>query len=160
MTENKKRTHLNELERCEREKLYELKIHDNVVFNSNYKAPDGGYGWVVVFCYFLANFISGGIAYCSGIFFNVWVEYFQCSRGTIALISNSFMGFLCMSGPFASILINNYGSRRTTFIGGLMLTFGSILASMATSLIVLFIGFSFIGGCGAGFVAISSYGST
>ncbi|KAI3384620.1 hypothetical protein SNEBB_000100 [Seison nebaliae] len=31
---------------------------------------------------------------------------------------------------------------------------------MATSLIVLFIGFSFIGGCGAGFVAISSYGST
>lgn len=50
------------------------------------EAPDGGWGWVVVFSSFLIHVIADGVVYSFGVFLIVFVEYFHSGRGETAWI--------------------------------------------------------------------------
>ena len=50
------------------------------------KAPDGGFGWVVVFASFMQHVLSIGIAYTIGVFYPVLMENFSLSSSAAAWV--------------------------------------------------------------------------
>ena len=61
-------------------------------------APDGGYGWVIVFASFLCNLVVDGIAYTFGLFFNDFVKEFDASKGKTALVGSLLSGCYLSAG--------------------------------------------------------------
>jgi hypothetical protein len=62
------------------------------------KAPDGGWGWVVVFGSFMVHVIADGIAYSFGIYVEDFVEYFECSRSEVGILGSLMIGVTWGSG--------------------------------------------------------------
>jgi len=61
-------------------------------------APDGGYGWVIVFSSFLCNLVVDGTAYTFGLFFNHFVLHFGASKGKTALAGSLLSGCYMSAG--------------------------------------------------------------
>ena len=101
--------------------------HDNRV----YKAPDGGYGWVIVFCSFMLQAISGGIAFSVGIYFVEFLDTFGRGTGATAWIGSINSGLLFGAGKQGSMV----GEFRANYLNLLsllssdMLHLGPVLVS-------------------------------
>lgn len=52
----------------------------------NFKAPDGGWGWMIVFVSFLIHFIMDGITYSLGIYLPAFVREFNVTHGEASLV--------------------------------------------------------------------------
>lgn len=63
-------------------------------------APDGGYGWVIVFASFMCNLIVDGIAYTFGLFFEIFVLHFATSKSKVALCGALLNGCYLGAGKF------------------------------------------------------------
>ena len=61
-------------------------------------APDGGWGWVVVFGSFMVHVIADGIAYSFGIYVEDFVAHFGCSRGAVGTLGSLMLGVTWGSG--------------------------------------------------------------
>jgi len=61
-------------------------------------APDGGWGWVVVFGSFMVHVIADGIAYSFGIYVEDFVDYFECSRSEVGTLGSLMIGVTWCSG--------------------------------------------------------------
>ena len=61
-------------------------------------APDGGWGWVVVFGSFMVHVIADGIAYSFGIYVEDFVDYFGCSRSEVGTLGSLMIGVTWGSG--------------------------------------------------------------
>ena len=48
-----------------------------------FKAPDGGWGWVVVFASFIIHMIMDGITYSLGTYLTLFTESFHVSHGAV-----------------------------------------------------------------------------
>ncbi len=46
-------------------------------------APDGGWGWVVVFSSFVIHVIMDGITYSMGTYLSQWSQQFDVSHGQV-----------------------------------------------------------------------------
>ena len=68
-----------------------------------YRAPDGGYGWIIVFSSFMLQAISGGIAFSVGIYFVEFLETFGQGKGQTAWIGSINTGLLFGGGKFPTI---------------------------------------------------------
>ena len=66
-------------------------------------APDGGYGWVIVFSSFLCNLVVDGTAYTFGLFFNHFVLHFGASKGKTALAGSLLSGCYMSAGNWAML---------------------------------------------------------
>ena len=115
---------------------------------SECQAPDGGWGWVVVFASFMINMIADGITFSFGIFNVEFLKYFGDSKGKTAWIGSIFMASPLLSGPIASYLTDRYGCRKVTIVGSITASIGFLLSSVATSMEMLFITFGVIAGVG------------
>jgi Major Facilitator Superfamily len=115
---------------------------------SECQAPDGGWGWVVVFASFMINMIADGITFSFGIYNVEFLKYFGDSKGKTAWIGSIFMASPLLSGPIASYLTDRYGCRKVTIVGSIMASIGFLLSSMANSMEMLFITFGVIAGVG------------
>jgi hypothetical protein len=93
-----------------------------------FQAPDGGYGWVVVFVSFLINMIADGITFSFGVFNVEFLKYFGDSKGKTAWISSIFMATPLLSGPIASYLTDRYGCRKVTIVGAIFASIGFLLS--------------------------------
>lgn len=111
---------------------------------------DGGYGWVVVFASFAISMIVDGISFSFGLIYTELLHYFQESKSKTAWIGALFLAVPLISGPVLSNLVDKYGCRRMTFIGGLLAGIGFALASISTSIEMLYLTFGFIAGMGIG----------
>lgn len=79
--------------------------------------PDGGYGWVVVFCSFMLQFIVDGISYAFGAFLRVYVEAFNCTMSEASTLMSCLLGCYMLSGrnstktyslpPFPALMISS-----------------------------------------------------
>lgn len=112
------------------------------------EAPDGGWGWVVVFASFMINLIADGITFSFGVIFVEFLNYFEESKGKTAWIGSLFMAMPLLSGPIASFLTDRYGCRKVTIVGSILAALGFVLSSVAQSMEVLFLTFGILSGFG------------
>lgn len=115
---------------------------------SEIQAPDGGWGWVVVFASFMINMIADGITFSFGIYNVEFLKYFGDSKGKTAWIGSIFMASPLLSGPIASYLTDRYGCRKVTIVGSITASIGFLLSAASNSMEMLFITFGVIAGVG------------
>lgn len=63
-------------------------------------APDGGYGWVIVFAAFMMNFIAFGILTTTGIMYVEFLEDLNTGKSQTSWISSIAFGTLMISSKF------------------------------------------------------------
>ena len=111
-------------------------------------APDGGWGWVIVFASFLVNMIADGVTFSVGVMFVDFQKEFAHSKFRTAGVIGLFHAIPLLSGPIASALTDRYGCRKVTIAGSIIATIGFLLSSLANSLEVLYLTFGIISGFG------------
>lgn len=114
------------------------------------KIPDGGYGWIVVFSSVIVSLIADGISFSFGLLYTEFLNYFEQSSSKTSWIGSIFLAVPLLSGPVMSNLVDQYGCRKMTIIGGILSGTGFVLASISTSIEMLYWTFGFIGGIGLG----------
>lgn len=112
------------------------------------RAPDGGWGWVVVFAAFMVNMIADGVTFSFGVIFVEFEKYFEGGKSKTAWIGSLFMAVPLLSGPIASFLTDRYGCQKVTVIGSIIASTGFVISAFADSLFTLFITFGLISGFG------------
>lgn len=118
--------------------------------------PDGGWGWVVVLSSFLISMIADGISFSFGLLFIEFLEEFKASNAITSWIGSLFIAVPLLSGPIMSALVDRYGCRSMTILGGIISTLGFVLASLSTSIEMMMITFGVIAGLGLGLVYVTA----
>lgn len=118
--------------------------------------PDGGWGWVVVASSFVISMIADGISFSFGLLYIEFLEEFQTSKSTTAWIGSLFIAVPLLSGPVMSALVDRYGCRSMTILGGIISTIGFVLASISTTIEMMMITFGVIAGLGLGLVYVTA----
>uniref|UniRef100_A0A182IUD1 Major facilitator superfamily (MFS) profile domain-containing protein n=1 Tax=Anopheles atroparvus TaxID=41427 RepID=A0A182IUD1_ANOAO len=114
------------------------------------KIPDGGYGWVVVFASFMISLIMDGVSFSFGLIYTELLAYFGESKSKTAWIGSLFIAVPLLSGPIMSNLVDRYGCRKMTMIGGFTGGLGFVLASYCQSIEQLYFTFGILAGVGLG----------
>ena len=112
------------------------------------EAPDGGWGWVVVFSALIINVITLGCSYSLGELHVSLLDYFQESRSKTARIGSIFVAVPLLCGPIASFVTNRIGFRKATIIGGLITAIGLISSTFVNSVEAMAVTYGFIAGLG------------
>lgn len=82
-------------------------VNESIIIND--PAPDGGYGWVIVFASFLCNLTVDGICYTFGLFFNDFVAHFHSSKAVTALAGSLLSGCYLTAGiTYAFLFIYHF----------------------------------------------------
>ncbi|CAM4711053.1 hypothetical protein PO909_012579 [Leuciscus waleckii] len=116
--------------------------------NSGVKAPDGGWGWAVLFGCFVITGFSYAFPKAVSVFFKELIREFGVGYSDCAWISSILLAMLYGSGPLCSILVNRFGCRPVMMVGGLFASLGMIMASFATSMIHIYLCIGVITGLG------------
>ncbi|XP_030560064.1 monocarboxylate transporter 14 [Drosophila novamexicana] len=114
------------------------------------KMPDGGYGWVVVFASLVVSLIWDGLSFSFGLINTELLAYFGESPSKTAWISSLFFSVPLLMGPIWSNLVDKYGCRKMTILGGLVSAFGFAISSICNSVEMLMVTFGIISGLGLG----------
>uniref|UniRef100_A0A2M4A9F8 Putative monocarboxylate transporter n=1 Tax=Anopheles triannulatus TaxID=58253 RepID=A0A2M4A9F8_9DIPT len=137
--------------------ISEVSMNDSIV--SSYqepekkkppKIPDGGYGWVIVFSSFMISLIMDGVSFSFGLIYTELLDYFGESKSKTAWIGSLFIAVPLLSGPIMSNLVDRYGCRKMTMLGGTIGGIGFVLASYAQSIEQLYLTFGILAGVGLG----------
>ncbi|XP_035784532.1 uncharacterized protein LOC118462702 [Anopheles albimanus] len=137
--------------------ISEVSMNDSIV--SSYqepekkkppKIPDGGYGWVIVFSSFMISLIMDGVSFSFGLIYTELLDYFGASKSKTAWIGSLFIAVPLLSGPIMSNLVDRYGCRKMTMLGGTIGGIGFVLASYAQSIEQLYVTFGILAGVGLG----------
>ncbi|XP_056096624.1 monocarboxylate transporter 4-like [Rhinichthys klamathensis goyatoka] len=115
---------------------------------SRVKAPDGGWGWAVLFGCFIITGFSYAFPKAVSVFFKELIREFGVGYSDTAWISSILLAMLYGTGPLCSILVNRFGCRPVMLVGGLFASLGMILASFATSIIHIYLCIGVITGLG------------
>ncbi|KAJ7998963.1 hypothetical protein DPEC_G00210440 [Dallia pectoralis] len=116
-----------------------------------YIAPDGGWGWAVVFGAFISIGFSYAFPKALTVFFKDIQVVFGASYSQIAWISSTMLAAMYAGGPISSILVNRYGSRPVVIAGGVMCGVAMVTASFGNTITHLYICVGVIGGFGLSF---------
>ncbi|KAK3567639.1 hypothetical protein QTP86_020417, partial [Hemibagrus guttatus] len=112
------------------------------------EAPDGGWGWVVVFVLFMVSALVFGLIRSLGVFFVEFVQYFEESAQAVSWITSIGVAMQQLLSPIGTAACNAYGARPVVMTGGLLSGLGLILASQATTLTHLYLTMGLISGSG------------
>jgi MFS family permease len=115
---------------------------------------DGGYGWVVVIAVFFVHVLVLGNIYSFGIFYPVYLDYFNASEASIAWIGSIGACLMGGLGIYTGKLSDYYGNNRMVFIGGVLIASGFLLASFANEVWQLYLTQGVIAGIGYSFAFI------
>jgi len=111
--------------------------------------------WVLVALGLIINLCLGSI-YAWSVFVEPLTGYFTTTLGQAVNANEILMPFsvslavFAITMPFTGTIIDKYGPRNTTIIGGVLAGLGWLLASAASSVPMLVILFGVIGGTGVG----------
>ncbi|XP_026810000.1 monocarboxylate transporter 7-like isoform X1 [Rhopalosiphum maidis] len=119
-------------------------------------APDGGWGWVVVFAAFYCNVVVDGIIYSFGMLMNDMVNTFHEPESKITIVGSLLNGFYLIAGPFVSALLNSVDFRSVTIIGSVISCIAFVSAAYVESLYQLMFCYGFIGGIGFSMIYVSA----
>ncbi|XP_058477191.1 monocarboxylate transporter 4 [Solea solea] len=115
---------------------------------SGVKAPDGGWGWAVLFGCFVITGFSYAFPKAVSVFFKELIREFDVGYSDTAWISSILLAMLYGTGPLCSVLVNRFGCRPVMMVGGLFASLGMILASFATSILHIYLCTGVITGLG------------
>jgi MFS family permease len=111
--------------------------------------------WVLVALCLVINLCLGSI-YAWSIFVEPLTEYYTIELGLSVTANDILMpfslvlAFFALTMPFTGPIIDRYGPRNVTILGGVLNGLGWILASFSSSVLMLSILFGVIGGIGVG----------
>ncbi|XP_022698980.1 uncharacterized protein LOC111266085 [Varroa jacobsoni] len=114
--------------------------------------PDGGWGWVVVFCSFMVHVLADGVTYSFGIFHLEFLEHFKESNGRTAWVASILVSTTFLCGPLASALTNLYGCRAVTITGAVLAAVGLFVSAWAPNVTCLYFSIGVVTGLGLGFM--------
>ncbi|CAH1388942.1 unnamed protein product [Nezara viridula] len=118
--------------------------------------PDGGWGWVVVAASLIVSAIADGVSLSFGLLFPYLSDYFSASKTATAWIGSLFLSVPLLAGPFSSALVDRFGCRWMTIIGGLMGALGFALSAFLESLPLIYVTFGLISGLGLGLIYVTA----
>ncbi|PBK89520.1 MFS general substrate transporter [Armillaria gallica] len=130
---------------------------DDLIDAHKDSSPDGGYGWVCVFCSFVVHFFALGIESSWGVYQS---HYFTShDLGPISSSDLAWVGSIQATGQplvgiLAGILARRIGYRLTGFIGTCIMCIGLISASFSTHVWHLYLTQGVLFGVGSGFAFI------
>ncbi|PWR70857.1 MFS transporter [Methanospirillum stamsii] len=111
--------------------------------------------WILIFMGMAINLCLGSV-YSWSVFVGPLTEYFTknlgeaVTAGEILMPFSVFLAFFAIAMPLTGKYLDTYGPRKIIIAGGILTGLGWILASYATSVLMLFILYGFIGGLGVG----------
>ncbi|KAJ8957426.1 hypothetical protein NQ318_004906 [Aromia moschata] len=120
------------------------------------KIPDGGWGWVVVFSSLVLSMIADGISFSFGLLYVEFLLEFGASTSETSWIGSLFMAVPLLTGPIMSSLVDRYGCRSMTIVGGIISALGFVLSSKVTSIGVMYFTFGIITGLGLGLCYVTA----
>ncbi|CAB3367999.1 Hypothetical predicted protein [Cloeon dipterum] len=110
---------------------------------------DGGWGWVVVVCSLALSLILDGISYSFGLIYKELLKEFHESKSKTSWVNALFLAVPLLSGPLASNLVERFGCRSMTILGGVLGAAGFVLSAVVGSSIeVLLLTYGVITGLG------------
>ncbi|XP_041977947.1 monocarboxylate transporter 9-like [Aricia agestis] len=118
--------------------------------------PDGGWGWVVVAASFLIATVADGLAFSYGLLQIKFVDFFEASEAKTSLIGSLFISVPLIAGPIMSALVDRYGCKKMTIVGGIFSTVGFVAASYSNSVEVLYVTYGIIAGLGMGLLYVTA----
>ncbi|XP_074655968.1 monocarboxylate transporter 12-B-like [Tubulanus polymorphus] len=115
-------------------------------------APDGGYGWLIVFASFMCDCMADGVAFSFGVLMDEFLDYFRESNSKTSWVGSLFHGIPLIAGPLASALITRYGCRWVCMAGGVLTSLGFIISFFAVNIDYLCFSFGLLSGFGLSLV--------
>ncbi|XP_032178022.1 monocarboxylate transporter 4 isoform X1 [Mustela erminea] len=112
------------------------------------KAPDGGWGWAVLFGCFVITGFSYAFPKAVSVFFKELMREFGIGYSDTAWISSILLAMLYGTGPLCSVCVNRFGCRPVMLTGGLLASLGMVAASFCRSVIQLYLTTGVITGLG------------
>ncbi|XP_076664061.1 uncharacterized protein LOC143366675 isoform X2 [Andrena cerasifolii] len=120
------------------------------------KVPDGGWGWVVVVASLVISMIADGVSFSFGLLYIEFLHEFGASKSKTAWIGSLFMAVPLLSGPVMSALVDRYGCRSMTIVGGLISGLGFVLSCFSNTIEVMYLTFGVIAGLGLGLCYVTA----
>ncbi|XP_051275969.1 monocarboxylate transporter 9-like isoform X3 [Dicentrarchus labrax] len=113
-------------------------------------ALDGGWGWAVVACSFLALLLGYGSPQSVGVLYPEWLLAFGEGKATTAWVGSLVVGVGLIVGPICSVCVVNFGARPVTVFSGVMVAGGLMLSAFAPNVPFLIFSFGIVVGVGVG----------
>lgn len=129
--------------------------------NQEDKFPNGGYGWVCVFCVFWINVCTWGISSAYGIFLAHYLSTDTFVGGTplqYAFIAGLSVSQSLLLSPLITTIKYHTSTQTTLFIGVLLQSTALIGASFSSQIWHLFLSTGLCFGWGMGFFIVSTVG--
>ncbi|XP_015673014.1 monocarboxylate transporter 4 [Protobothrops mucrosquamatus] len=115
---------------------------------SGVKAPDGGWGWAILFGCFVITGFSYAFPKAMSVFFKELIREFDVGYSDTAWISSILLAMLYGTGPLCSMCVNRFGCRPVMLTGGLFASAGMVVASFSTNIIQIYLSAGVITGLG------------
>uniref|UniRef100_G1MFT0 Solute carrier family 16 member 3 n=1 Tax=Ailuropoda melanoleuca TaxID=9646 RepID=G1MFT0_AILME len=112
------------------------------------RAPDGGWGWAVLFGCFVITGFSYAFPKAVSVFFKELMREFGIGYSDMAWISSILLAMLYGTGPLCSVCVNRFGCRPVMLAGGLLASLGMVAASFCRSIVELYLTAGVITGLG------------
>ena len=115
-------------------------------------APDGGWGWVIVFASFILYVITGGMERAFGVWYVEILDRYEASAALTEWLIGMHCALRAMLYPLMSMMYARTSLRVIGFIGGIGLTICVFASAFAETFTQLFIIFGVLGGCVTNFL--------
>ena len=125
-----------------------VSVHFAIVFS--------GYGWVIVASIFFNAFLSFGVVYSIGIFFEVLIRDLGCSPSEMSIVASIAFSLQCFLGPIVSILLQRFGSRCLSVAGALLTSLSFITSAFAPNVVFLYFSLGILAGTGLALLYLPS----
>lgn len=120
------------------------------------RIPDGGWGWIVVLSSLIVSMIADGISFSFGLLYIEFLQEFGASKSVTSWIGSLFVSVPLLTGPIMSALVDRYGCRSMTIVGGIISAIGFILSSFGKSIVFMYLTFGVIAGAGLGLCYVTA----
>ncbi|XP_064638937.1 monocarboxylate transporter 12-like [Lineus longissimus] len=115
-----------------------------------FKAPDGGWGWVVVFACFMVRVFLYGMTSTSGIIYIILLDDFEAGKAKTAIVGSLITASGFFIGTFAGGLVNKLGCRPVVILAGLLAGVGLGSSMFAMNVVYMIITYGVVTGIGFG----------